>query len=315
MRQPPMKSIERLELISKVAREMQSRMTFEDIDTYLNSCGITARPKRGSYDSKWVYAKELLANAPEQAIVRIADELEIPHTYTVVSAGAVTESKFWEPNRFRLFLSHLSSFKATTAKLRASLRKFAISGFVAHEDIEPTKEWQDEIEAALFSMDALVALVTPKFVESKWADQEVGIAIGRGCLVIPVMREAVPHGFIGKFQGVDGKGKSILQVAIEIFETLMNCSQTRSRLLACVVDSTVLEPNETAAIALLRTLASVSDIPETFLERLRDRAARSQVFQRSALLSSELAALLQAKGITTTPARKAEPDTDDEIPF
>jgi hypothetical protein len=151
-----MKAIERFELISKVARELQTRMTFDDIDAYLNSCGVTVKAQHGSYDSKWVYAKELLGHAPEQTVVRIADELGISHTYTVVSAGAVTESKFWEPNHFQLFLSHLSSFKATTAKLRISLRKFAISGFVAHEDIEPTKEWQDEIEAALFSMDALV---------------------------------------------------------------------------------------------------------------------------------------------------------------
>jgi len=310
-----MKAIERLELISKVARALQARMTFDDIDAYLSSCGVTAKAKRSSYDSKWVYAKELLGYAPEQTVVRIADEFGIPHTYTVISAGAVTESKFWEPNHFKLFLSHVSSFRATTAKLRISLRKFAISGFVAHEDIEPTEEWQDEIEAALFSMDAVAALVTPKFVESKWADQEVGIAIGRGSMVIPVMREAVPHGFIGKFQGVNGKGKSILHVATKIFEVLINSSQTRSRLLTRLVDTTVLELKEIAALARLKTLASVADIPEAFLERLRDGAARSQAFQRSILLSSELEGLLQAKGITPTSAQKAEPDTDDEIPF
>jgi hypothetical protein len=50
-----------------------------------------------------------------------------------------------------LFLSHLASLKVTVGKLKLSLRKYAISGFVAHEDIDPTKEWQDEIEAALFS--------------------------------------------------------------------------------------------------------------------------------------------------------------------
>jgi hypothetical protein len=311
----PMKAIERHELISKVARELQSRMTFDDIDAYLDNCGVTTGPKSSSWNSKWVYAKELLGNAPEQTVIRIADELGIPHSYTVISAGSVTESKFWEPNHFRLFLSHLSSFKATTAKLRISLRRFAISGFVAHEDVEPTKEWQDEIEAALFSMDALVALVTPKFVESKWADQEVGIAIGRGSLVIPVMREAVPHGFIGKFQGVNGKGKSILQVATGIFEALINSSQTRSRLLTCLVDTTVLELNEIAALARLRTLASVPNIPKAFLERLRDGAARSRTFQRSIPLLSELQGLLQARGITATPAQKAEPDTNDEIPF
>ncbi len=310
-----MKAIERHELINKVARALQSRMTYDDIDVYLRSCGVAVNHERESYDSKWVYAKEVLVNAPEQTIIRIADELKVPHTYTVVSAGAVTESKFWEPNHFRLFLSHLSTFRVTTANLRNSLRKFAISGFVAHEDIEPTKEWQDEIEAALFSMDALVALVTPKFVESKWADQEVGIAMGRGSLVIPVMREAVPHGFIGKFQGVNGRGKTVQQVATAIFEVLMNSSQTRSRLLTCLVDATVLETNETAALARLRTLASVVETPAAFLERLRDGAARSQTFQRSAQLSSKLEGLLQAKGIAPMAAQKTEPDTDDEIPF
>ncbi len=38
-----MKAIERLELISKVARELQTRMTFDDIDMYLHSCGVTAK--------------------------------------------------------------------------------------------------------------------------------------------------------------------------------------------------------------------------------------------------------------------------------
>jgi len=43
-------------------------------------------------------------------------------------------------------------------RLQSSLRRFGISAFVAHVDIDPTKEWQDEIEAALFSMDALAAI-------------------------------------------------------------------------------------------------------------------------------------------------------------
>jgi hypothetical protein len=311
----PMKAIERFEFISKVARALQARMTYEDIDVYLESFGVSTKAERDSYDSKWVYAKELLSKASEQTIIRIADELRVPHAYTVVSAGAVTESKFWEPNHFRLFLSHVSSFKAKTANLRNSLRKFAISGFVAHEDIEPTKEWQDEIEAALFSMDALVALVTPKFVESKWADQEVGIAIGRRSLVIPVMREATPHGFIGKFQGINGKGKSVQQVATEIFEVLINSAQTRSRLLTCLVDTTLLETNETLALARLETLASVADMPQASLERLRDGAASSRTFRRSTRLSSELAGLLKARGIAPTTAQKTEPVTNDEIPF
>jgi TIR domain len=311
-----MKAIERFNLVDKVARELQARMTYEDIDVYLVTAGVVkVKLKHTSYGSKWVYAKELLSEAPEESIIRIADELGIPHSYTVVGSGSLTESKFWELNHFRLFLSHLSSFKVTTAALRNSLRRFAISGFVAHEDIAPAKQWQNEIEAALFSMDALVVLVTPNFVESEWADQEVGIAIGRESLVIPVMRDAIPHGFIGKFQGVNGKGKSVPQVANELFEVLIGSSQTKNRLLTCLVDTTVLELNEAAAMAKLKALISVATIPSTFLERLRDGAARSDIFQRSTKLSFELKTFLQARGIELTSTQRTEAVTDEDIPF
>ena len=310
-----MRGIDRFELMNKVASELQARMTFDDIARYVSSFGIPIPEISGSYGSKRVYAKDLLSQASEQTIIQIADELEIAHNYTVARAGTVTESKYWEPNHFRLFLSHLSSFKATAAKLRSSLRKYAISGFVAHQDIEPTKEWEDEIEAALFSMDALVAVVTPGFVESKWADQEIGVAIGRSLLVIPVMREAVPHGFMAKFQAVNGDGKSVREVSGAIFDSLVSSNQTRSRMLTCLVDATVLETTENAAISKLQILQSVASLPGAFLERLRDGAARSQTFQRSPVLKGRLDAFLQNRGIAASATQAPEPLSDDEIPF
>jgi len=202
-----------------------------------------------------------------------------------------------------------------TAKLKRALRKYAVSSFVAHEDIEPGKEWLEEIEAALFSMDALAALVTPHFVESKWADQEVGIAIGRNILVIPVMRETTPHGFIGKFQAVNGNGKTVAEVARAIFDTLLSSTQTRSRLLTCLVDAAILEQSPLVTVARLGVLESVSDIPESFLERLGDGAARSSVFQQSPMLSARLEGFLKSRGVKPTPVHLPEPETDDQIPF
>jgi|SRR5580704_677712 hypothetical protein len=96
-----MKGIERFELVDKIARDLQARMGYEDIDRYLASMGISAKPKSGSYNSKWVYAKELLGSAPTETIIRIADELGIAHNFIVAAARLVTESKFWEPNHFR----------------------------------------------------------------------------------------------------------------------------------------------------------------------------------------------------------------------
>jgi hypothetical protein len=45
-------------------------------------------------------------------------------------------------------------------ELKDALVLYAIDGFVAHEDIEPTKEWLIEIETALETCHGLVALLT-----------------------------------------------------------------------------------------------------------------------------------------------------------
>jgi TIR domain len=112
------------------------------------------------------------------------------------------EKRIWGDEGFRVFLTHKADVKKQTSDLKERLRLFGISCFVAHEDIHPTREWQNEIENALFSMDALVALMTDTFHKSDWTDQEVGCAFGRGVPIIAVKLGTDPYGFIGKFQAL-----------------------------------------------------------------------------------------------------------------
>jgi hypothetical protein len=112
------------------------------------------------------------------------------------------QNRIWGDEGFRLFLSHKTEVKKQTATLKRRLGLFGVSCFVAHEDIHPTKEWQNEIENALFSMDAFVALMTEEFHDSLWTDQEVGVAFGRGVPIIAVRLGKDPYGFIGKFQAL-----------------------------------------------------------------------------------------------------------------
>jgi hypothetical protein len=226
-----MRGIDRHLLLDKIGRELQRRMTYDDIDRYLKGFGVEIAPSQSSYDSKWLYAKDLLGDASSEILVRIADELDIAHGFTVAGGKTSTASNLWEPNHFRLFLSHLSEIKRQVGELQRALRRHAISSFVAHVDIEPTREWQDEIESALLSMDALAAILMPGFKASNWTDQEVGAAIGRGVLVIPVMRGSTPHGFIGKFQGLNAEGKTVGQIADGIFNILTTSPSTSMRIL------------------------------------------------------------------------------------
>jgi hypothetical protein len=114
-------------------------------------------------------------------------------------------TRLWGTEGYRVFLSHKAEVKKETAELKEGLALFGITCFVAHEDVDPTKEWQEEIENAIMSMDAFVALMTKTFHESDWTDQEVGFALGRGVPLIAVKLGMAPYGFIGKFQALSCK--------------------------------------------------------------------------------------------------------------
>ncbi|MDO8745256.1 MAG: toll/interleukin-1 receptor domain-containing protein [Candidatus Brocadiaceae bacterium] len=141
----------------------------------------------------------------------------------------------WTPHYFRLFLSHVATYKVTAQQLKVALNFYNISCFVAHADIKPTKAWQDEIEEALRTMEAMAALLTPDFHESNWTDQEVGFAMGRDILVIPLRSEQNPYGFIGKYQGYAIRGKLVSEVAEDIVSILAAHQSTRLRMAQALV--------------------------------------------------------------------------------
>jgi hypothetical protein len=133
---------------------------------------------------------------------------------------------FWRTGMLRLFLTHLATHRELAAELQGALWAYGISAFVAHNDIEPTQEWQTEIETALATCHALVALLYPQFHESNWTDQEIGFAMGRGVPVFSIRFGQDPYGFIGRFQAFNGRGKTASVIARELFEAYRANKQT-----------------------------------------------------------------------------------------
>lgn len=109
-------------------------------------------------------------------------------------------SGIWKESRIRVFISHASSVRSEVAEFAGVLDDFGFSTFVAHDDIEPSRDWSTVIEEALTTCDVLVAYLTREFHESNWTDQEVGWAMGRGALVVPLNVGLTPYGFIGRYQ-------------------------------------------------------------------------------------------------------------------
>ncbi|MEH6446603.1 MAG: toll/interleukin-1 receptor domain-containing protein [Oceanospirillaceae bacterium] len=308
-----MNGLEKIKFLDDIGAELQSRMTFSDIDTYFRGHGV---PTQDDYphNSKRSYAKDMLASIDEELLLTIAGELELVDVPS--GAEVVREIGFWKAGHFRLFLSHLASFKIQTSHLQTALRKYAISSFVAHEDIEPTKEWQNEIEAGLKTMDALAAILMPGFQESKWCDQEVGVAVGRDILIIPIRRGLDPYGFIGKYQGIQAQEKNIGEVAKAIFETLVKSTKTKNRILISLSGALSNATTSEEAIEKVSIFKSIEGVPSDILENLKLQVTDNARLTESKEFLDSLNSMLSKFNVQKIIISKAEQEKEwDDTPF
>ncbi len=168
----------------------------------------------------------------------------------------------WIEGFFRLFLSHVSEHKVAVAELKRELKAWGVSAFIAHEDIAPSLEWQNEIELGLRSMHALAALLTPDFHQSNWTDQEVGFALGRGSLVVPVRLGLNPYGFIGKVQGLTGSLEQPLRIARLLFNILLSHPATHRHMRSGLAYAFAKSGSYSRAIDLSKIIADVTDFSD-----------------------------------------------------
>jgi hypothetical protein len=144
---------------------------------------------------------------------------------------------FWPNGRFfRLFISHTSRYKGELHLLRSALGVHGVVGFVAHDSISPTQEWRDVIVSALGECEAMAAYLTDDFRSSDWTDQEVGAAIVRNLLILPLRVDINPYGFMAPIQAMPAKGVDPKVLAGRIADALRVHPSTKAAMAECVVD-------------------------------------------------------------------------------
>ena len=156
--------------------------------------------------------------------------------------------QLWGEGAVRAFISHTHAHRVMARGLKDALTDCRVASFVAHEDIVPLAEWQDEILKALRSMDVLIALISEDFHKSEWTDQEIGAALGRNLPILPIRIGADPRGFISRYQGMDGQSKRKFNprgrnpgkhepLALDIMEKLVAVEKTRFFTVDAIVES------------------------------------------------------------------------------
>lgn len=187
----------------------------------------------------------------------------------------------WAPKTLRLFLSHVSAHKIEVAQLKANLKDFGISSFVAHEDIQPSRAWQDEILKAIRSMNAMAALLTPDFHSSNWTDQEVGMAIGRGALMLPINLGMGPYGFMATNQAMRGDLANADQLALDIALVLAASPSTAPVMAEATTAALEESPSYMASKRVTDVIERVPTFSEDQLRRLEDAIANNAQVSQS----------------------------------
>ncbi len=243
----------RVTIIQDIAEHMQAE-DWTTIDLTLKQFGFPISDV-WSGDNK-SYVIKMVEDSKDHDLVELGQHLgmQLDNGETII---AEHETPYWTEGHLKVFISHLTTSKEEAANLQEALSRFGMSGFVAHSDINPTTEWQIEIETALSTCDLLVALIHPDFVLSKWCDQEIGYALGRGIPVFAVRRGADPHGFVGRFQAFNGNGKEPTQIAKELFLAALDHKKLQERMADIVIDLFV----NSASFATAKTRV-------TYVERL-----------------------------------------------
>src|SRR5207249_554311 len=106
-------------------------------------------------------------------------------------------------------------YKANVTAIAEALEPYGFSTFVAHDAIDVSMQWREEIQRALESCDCMLVFAHEGFHRSDWTDQEVGWALGRSVpIVILWYPGADLKGFLEQYQAIPVEGGNVRPSAL-----------------------------------------------------------------------------------------------------
>jgi hypothetical protein len=140
-----------------------------------------------------------------------------------------------ESKPVRVFLSHSTNDLTLVMEIKEGLTRYGLEVFVAHVDIEPSSEWQDEIIRQLELCNVFIPIISDNYRNSRWTDQESGIAIAYKKFIIPIEVNLTPYGFIGKWQALRYRD-DVSDTCTKIIETIKTKSPFKKELTDCLIN-------------------------------------------------------------------------------
>ena len=128
-----------------------------------------------------------------------------------------------EGKRVEVFFSYSHEDRTLAGKIATLMTENGFDVFLAHEDINVSEEWREEIFKHLRSCNVLLALLTPSFEKSVWANQEAGYMRGKEGKVIPLIvgeTSIKNFGFLEALQGIQMKEDTLKECVNQILSII-----------------------------------------------------------------------------------------------
>lgn len=169
----------------------------------------------------------------------------------------------------RVFVSHSSDDIEMAMDMKEAMMYLRIKPFLAHSDIEVGESWRDAIRNEITKCDILVPLVTPKFRESEYTEQEIGAAWVLKKPILPVLADGEkPTGFITEKQGVKYDKEFSGNTACSILKFALSEIHCKERVAAMLVERLVASPSWREANCLISCLESEKTLTEEQVEAM-----------------------------------------------
>lgn len=303
-----MQPAERVPIINRIATRLEAGDGYSEIDFVLDQFGF--RVEDQWHGTVRDYVRHVLAHNGDDSMIEALDRYLSGH------AGSGEEP--WDEGLFKLFITHIALKKKGAHQLKSALLFYGVDGFVAHDDIEPGKDWQRVIEAALRSCEALAALLHNGIRDSNWCDQEVGMAHGRGVPIVPVAIDLAPYGFLGSVQAIQGATLDAKDLARKLVMLLLREKRTGGSLTEAIVESLVHAQSFDQANRLSDLLANeMTYVNRAHVRRLRK--AQKENSQLEHAFDVDWAFTRMEKQLGISAARSPQPEVStsyfEEEPF
>lgn len=78
----------------------------------------------------------------------------------------------------KVFISHAETDAKTALRLATALREVGLDPFVAEDEMYPGDNWAEVIGRGLAEAEAMIVLLSPESLRSRWVRNEISHALG-----------------------------------------------------------------------------------------------------------------------------------------